>query len=362
MLKINLLSKNGRLPELDGIRGMALILVILTHMINSQDFLIPVTGKMGVWLFFVLSAFLLSSYFLAAPARTREIWEWLNYLIRRILRVYPLYVLVILFNFFFFKIGGINEGNLTDHILLNDGVTHFWTMPVEIHFYFVLPVVILVIVYGLRLNVWWTGLALAGSIVLHQLIAPPEQSKVGDFHLLTYLPVFLTGCFLATIYVKTKEINFSRRQRIFFDVMALAILAGMSLTVTNIWSVLFYPVGTDYFHKYFIWYGFAWAAFIWFTINGIWVRKFFSLPFIRIWGVISYSAYLIHLMIIEILAFHLGYGYWPELLEFVIIFALSLVLHVIIERPSTKVNILKLRQLRKTKVEEKAVGAVITTS
>src|SRR5689334_15476390 len=109
---MNLLSKNGRLPELDGIRGMALIFVILTHMISADAPLIPVTGKMGVWLFFVLSSFLLSSYFLAAPEKTRDIWEWANYLVRRILRVYPLYILVILFNFFFFKIGGINEANL----------------------------------------------------------------------------------------------------------------------------------------------------------------------------------------------------------------------------------------------------------
>ena len=83
--KINLLSKNGRLPELDGIRGMALIFVMLTHMISAEAPLIPVTGKLGVWLFFVLSSFLLSSYFLAAPAKTRDAWEWANYLVQFLL-------------------------------------------------------------------------------------------------------------------------------------------------------------------------------------------------------------------------------------------------------------------------------------
>ena len=111
---------------------MAFIFVMLSHLSITEEFKVSDTGKTGVWLFFILSAFLLSSYFLAAPERSKNIWEWLNYLIRRILRVYPLYILVLLFNFFFFRLGGINEGNLTNHILLNDGVAHFWTIPVEI--------------------------------------------------------------------------------------------------------------------------------------------------------------------------------------------------------------------------------------
>lgn len=362
-----LLGKNGKLPELDGIRGMALIFVILTHMISGDAPLIPVTGKLGVWLFFVLSSFLLASYFLAAPEKTRSGWEWANYLVRRVLRVYPLYVLVLLFNYFFFRIGGINDANLANHLLLLDGVTHFWTMPVEIHFYFLLPLVILAIVYLLKRNLYLTGLALAVCLVLHQLIVPPAESKVGDFHLLTYLPVFLCGCFLATVYVRTKDIAFTRRQRLMFDGVAGAIFLGIGLTITNVWSALFFPVGTDFFHKYFVWYGLAWAAFLWFVINGLWIKKFFALPFVRIWGVISYSAYLIHLMIVEVVAFHLGQTYLSALLDFAIIFPISLLLHILIERPSTKVNLLKLRdKLRKPpveamkveegKIEEKPVG------
>ena len=64
---MNLLGKNGKLPELDGIRGMAFIFVMLSHLSITEEFKVSDTGKTGVWLFFILSAFLLSSYFLAAP-------------------------------------------------------------------------------------------------------------------------------------------------------------------------------------------------------------------------------------------------------------------------------------------------------
>ena len=130
-------------------------------------------------------------------------------------------------------------------------MVHFWTIPVEIDFYLLLPFVILIIIYVLRLNIVWTGLALAGSIVLHQLIAPPALSEIGDFHLLTYLPVFLTGCFLATIHVKTKDIKFTRQHRFLFDGAAVAILAGIIVTKPNIWSALFFPVTEEYFQKGF---------------------------------------------------------------------------------------------------------------
>ena len=220
-----------------------------------------------------------------------------------------------------------------------------------------MPFVILVIIYVLRLNILWSGLALAGSIVLHQLIAPPALSKIGDFHLLTYLPVFLTGCFLATIHVKTKDKKFTRQHRFLFDGAALAILAGIIVTKPSIWSALFFPVTEEYFQKDFVWYGLAWAAFLWFTINGILVKKFFSLPFIRIWGVISYSAYLIHIMVLAMVVNYFGIGYGPAILDFVIIFAVSLLLHILIERPSTQVNILKLRQ-KFEKPKEQPVGPV----
>jgi Predicted acyltransferases len=50
-----------QLDALDGLRGVAVLIVVLSHLSNARLFLIPGldlsgTGKSGVFLFFVLSA------------------------------------------------------------------------------------------------------------------------------------------------------------------------------------------------------------------------------------------------------------------------------------------------------------------
>lgn len=54
-----------RYPAADGIRGLACLLVLCTHLpgffLPDYGKYVTGTGKYGVWLFFVLSAFLLTS-------------------------------------------------------------------------------------------------------------------------------------------------------------------------------------------------------------------------------------------------------------------------------------------------------------
>ena len=59
---------SGRFEGADGIRGVACLIVICIHAIaiffpSTRD-LMAGAGKIGVWLFFVLSAFLLTSKFM----------------------------------------------------------------------------------------------------------------------------------------------------------------------------------------------------------------------------------------------------------------------------------------------------------
>lgn len=82
----------GYIPELDGLRGIAILMVVLYHCADRLDWL-PGGGLLhwgwaGVDLFFVLSGFLITGIL----AETRSSDPWLrNFYIRRTLRIWPLY-------------------------------------------------------------------------------------------------------------------------------------------------------------------------------------------------------------------------------------------------------------------------------
>src|SRR5437773_11061572 len=81
-------------PSLDGLRGVAIILVLLHH---NFDFIPNFSyGWIGVDLFFVLSGFLITEILIA----TREEKNYLpKFYLRRALRIFPLYYLAIILFF-----------------------------------------------------------------------------------------------------------------------------------------------------------------------------------------------------------------------------------------------------------------------
>ncbi len=87
------MSSPARVPELDGLRGIAILSVMLFHyapVTGPLRFLAPVflTGWIGVDLFFVLSGYLIAGILLDSAGRPRY---YRNFIIRRSLRIFPLY-------------------------------------------------------------------------------------------------------------------------------------------------------------------------------------------------------------------------------------------------------------------------------
>jgi peptidoglycan/LPS O-acetylase OafA/YrhL len=84
------------LPELDGLRGLAILCVVLYHCHSRLEgtwvYYASLWGWAGVILFFVLSGFLITSILLATREKPRYFH---NFHARRALRVWPVYLLLL---------------------------------------------------------------------------------------------------------------------------------------------------------------------------------------------------------------------------------------------------------------------------
>jgi peptidoglycan/LPS O-acetylase OafA/YrhL len=92
--------KNRHLPQLDGLRGIAVLIVVLGHLAvfsfgfrNARFGAIP---PVGVDLFFVLSGFLITGILVRSKGQAHY---YRNFYARRSLRIWPLYIVLLVFIF-----------------------------------------------------------------------------------------------------------------------------------------------------------------------------------------------------------------------------------------------------------------------
>ncbi len=360
MRRLESASRQTRLPALTGIRIFAALAVYLSHIgapagVPNAVANFFYSGYSGVTLFFVLSGFVLSiNYFedLRRPGRA----ETYRYLVARVARIYPLYLLVL----FFVVVqqhafGGSVEGWWRSALALQawspdlDEVYRFnppaWSISVEFFLYACFPLLVpavarlkrprsvlagaaLVVVAMLALAAWfvysgrgdlvWTDPASA-----HRWLYLMPLTRLGDFAL---------GILAARLYVQTRE------QRLPSKVgMPLALAAALAVAGLMLWPEFIYtPWSWD------VGYAVPAAVFIFglATLPGSWLARLFSLPFIVLLGEASYAFYLIHDPAIGFLQA----GQWKtnfsatmlvyEGLLLGIVMALAVGLHMTVERPA----------------------------
>jgi peptidoglycan/LPS O-acetylase OafA/YrhL len=165
------MESSGRYGPLDGVRGVAILLVLLDHFV--PDVLMPdrlqewakkilTTGRwIGVDLFFVLSGFLITRILLRAKDDPKY---FLNFYARSVLRVFPIYYAALFVIFVAVTLLGFASGPwfepirdtqafhwfygtnfafwlLPKHALSANYIElrHFWSLAVEEHFYLFWP-------------------------------------------------------------------------------------------------------------------------------------------------------------------------------------------------------------------------------
>lgn len=154
----SILRAMGRILGFNGLRALAVLLVIASHIelwdwIGMKTLGHRLTG-LGVPLFFVLSGFLITSLLLAEEDR----WGGIDvraFYARRALRILPLYLLSFGVLAALHLVGVIRmEGctylhalthtvNFAPNRCLYEPVSHFWSLAVEEHFYLVWPLLFL---------------------------------------------------------------------------------------------------------------------------------------------------------------------------------------------------------------------------
>jgi peptidoglycan/LPS O-acetylase OafA/YrhL len=190
----------ARIPALDGLRAVAISLVVLAHLRPTPGFPACLDdprfydGALGVDIFFVISGFLITSLLMGEEERRGRIGLG-DFYRRRALRILPaalVYLAVVaLIDLAWLPVvplGDIVAALTFCRNLFGDSFLtgHFWSLSVEEQFYLVWPVVFVIVPAGHRLRV---ALGLFGFAPLWRLfnlvvLHPPSGLNLGraDLH------------------------------------------------------------------------------------------------------------------------------------------------------------------------------------
>lgn len=167
-------------PALDGLRGIAILLVLLLHNLNYSNYFF--FGWLGVDLFFVLSGFLITDILIRTVGQPRFLK---HFYVRRVLRIFPLYYLILFLTLIVLPLTG-NGGLDTRYYTTHQGwfwsylqnwlfifreptgdkiLLHTWSLAVEEQFYLLWPLIILLLRRPRRLLFFMLFVLIATGLV-----------------------------------------------------------------------------------------------------------------------------------------------------------------------------------------------------
>tara|TARA_R110001583_G_scaffold185149_1_gene345099 strand:+ start:3534 stop:4580 length:1047 start_codon:yes stop_codon:yes gene_type:complete len=348
------------MDSLDGLRGFAALIVVLSHTSNVEMYFLPFldfrgVGKSGVYLFFLLSAFLLTLPLLRQGNKifTRQFMS--HYWQRRFFRIYPLFALYLLIALVssYILLTFLDKKNIGlpfhldlqsffSHLFLQEGKGVTWSIAVEFKFYFILPFFAYLFYIIQAKSIKYSVIIVCVALVLYQVLFTFDKIELTQTSVLPYIPIFLIGMLLAVFQHAINEGLITLKYKKTIKILGYIGFVGVSVTTPFIYTALFEFVPNNYFHKEYILITICWAMILFSAANiqGI-IQVFFALPFMRFFGAISFSLYLFHPIFIDALRFikmETGFEAWVVLGLSIITAYISFKL---IEEPSARFKVIK---------------------
>lgn len=232
-------SKRVYYPALDGLRGIAILLVVLLHNFKSSNFFF--FGWLGVDLFFVLSGFLITDILLKNVSGKHYLR---NFYARRFLRIFPVYYLALIICLLILPrmpALNLNADYYTQHqfwlwtylqnwlFIYREPVgdqllLHTWSLAVEEQFYLLWPLIIL-LVRKPRALFWiaTAGLLLTGATRYILWSLQFENFAYGNFFTFTRIDGLCIGSMLSLLMITYP--NFLKK----YTTLIVFLVAGINI-------------------------------------------------------------------------------------------------------------------------------------
>ena len=280
------LSSDGEFDCINGIRGLAAILVLMSHTAPGFE-----SVEMGIAILFVISGFLLSKPFVLDQQRIFNLATIQQFIAKRIKRILPMYYVYV----FLLFAASFEFQSLVRHLLFLQGDGHLWPMTQIFIFYMILPFILIVtsLAHKIHRVVPVVILAIACYLAVTQLDGW-EPFYNGRYSKEFFLYSFLLGVLAAYIqYDWIKRITVKSN----ITITTIGVLALAITLLSILWSAPMKPaniIGT--------WISFFWvksilaSCIIVLTLNSTTsiFQKIIANKVFRSVGIVGFSFYLLH--------------------------------------------------------------------
>lgn len=325
-------------PEIDGLRFIAIALVVLYHLSDrslrsfrieggQDEFAVMVRsifdmGDVGVHLFFAISGYIISKPFLDRYAlHLPQPFSIGQYYLRRLTRLEPPYIVVMTGIFLFLTVTGYQTSiaksfNETSFPLWQSYLASLpylhgfifgsdsrlnppaWSLELEVRFYILAPL-LMTAYFSFRRSGAARGLLLLGLVacILTQQLLFDEEFQDNNYSLFSYIQYFVIGILLCDLHLRAERAQPSKPAAIGIDILGLCALVVFARS-----------------HQWIDQYSmreFVKLVSVYVIFNGAFYGHYFAMflrnGFISAVGGMCYSIYLIHMPMMQVLVEKLGH-------------------------------------------------------